>query len=145
MYNLKLNINTILHTKDGSVVGNGIVVDKSGEIFTVKTDYGNVFKASEKEVLEVFNIAPMNVQDLYIGTHKHSVNEDVMECRDYELFRKRRKSLGLTQLELSKRLGLKTNLNVSRFENGYITSIGKFTYKKAIKIFDSLEHDAVLD
>ena len=145
MNSLELNINTILHTKDGSVVGNAIIINKYGVIFTEKTDYGNILKASEEDILKMFNVAPIHVQSAYSETHKHSVNEDLIECRSPALFRNRRLLSGLTQLELSKRLGLKTNLNVSRFENGYITSIGKLTYKKAMSIFDLYEDEEVLD
>lgn len=145
MSNLKLNINTILYTKDGSVVGNGIIVNKLGIGYTIHTDYGNVFKASEREVFEMFNVAPVDVQLAFQGTHKHSVNEDLIECRNPVLFKKKRLSLGFTQADVSKRLGLKTSMNIGRFENGVITSISNATYKKAIKIFDMLENDAVLD
>lgn len=52
-----LNINTILHTKDGSKIGNAIVTGRDGYYWEVTTDYGNKVKFTIEEIDECFNIA----------------------------------------------------------------------------------------
>jgi len=52
-----LDINTILHTKDGSKIGNAIVVSRKGYNWIVKTDYGNECAFTQEEIYEIFNIA----------------------------------------------------------------------------------------
>lgn len=132
-------INTILHTKDGSVIGNAIIINVLGADYSVKTDYGDVLKLSEKELLMMFKVSHVDIE------HKHSVDENRIECRNPVLFRKKRISLGITQAELANKLGLKTHMNISRFENGVITSISNDRYKQAMKVFDLYEDDEVLD
>lgn len=132
-------INTILHTKDGSIIGNAIIINKDLSGYSVKTDYGNVLKLSENELLSMFNVAYVDIN------HKHAVDEDRIECRNTLLFRKKRLSLGITQTEIANRLGLKTHMNISRFENGVITAISNDRYKQAMSIFESIENDEVLE
>ena len=45
-----LDINTILHTKDGSKIGNAIVTGREGHYWVITTDYGNTIKLTEEEV-----------------------------------------------------------------------------------------------
>lgn len=55
----EIGINTILHTKDGSKIGNAIVIDKFDK-FVVKTDYGNTVRLTIEEINNLFNIAFIN-------------------------------------------------------------------------------------
>lgn len=77
----KITVNTVLHTKDGRVIGNGIVIKVSQGLCHVKTDYGNVIKLTPTEVLEVFYIAYENLDEatrglakLLVENHIHYVN-----------------------------------------------------------------------
>lgn len=42
--------NTILYTKDGRQFTNGIVTQVNGEMFEIKTDYGNTMTMTKMEV-----------------------------------------------------------------------------------------------
>lgn len=68
----EIKINTVLATKDGRLVGNGIVVEKhpKKDRWMVKTDYGNMAPFSGKEIRELFFIGPVAKPD-----HKHRVAE----------------------------------------------------------------------
>lgn len=56
---LKLEVGTILFTKDGREIGNAIVTDvemtSTGERFLIKTDYGSVAMLSQKELGDLFH------------------------------------------------------------------------------------------
>jgi len=52
-----LNINTILHTKDGSKIGNAIVTGRNDFYWELITDYGNKVIFTTEEINEHFNIA----------------------------------------------------------------------------------------
>lgn len=85
MANHTLNINTILHTKDGSKIGNAIVTGREGFYWEITTDYGNKVKLTSEEIYKCFNIAWSNVskeidgyscqemQEMMSATHKHRV------------------------------------------------------------------------
>lgn len=69
-----MNINTILKTKDGRRVGNGIIIRELGGFYTVKTDYGNEMRLNEDEINELFYIDDSPRIDGYeIEPHKHAV------------------------------------------------------------------------
>lgn len=80
-----LDINTILHTKDGSKIGNAIVTDKKDFCWELTTDYGNKVNFTEKEIENYFNIAWFNyskeiegydcqeMQEMMSFDHKHAV------------------------------------------------------------------------
>lgn len=70
--NHTLDINTILHTKDGSKVGNAIVTGREGYYWEVTTDYGNKVKFTFKEIEEQFNIA---WHDYEKETHMYTCDE----------------------------------------------------------------------
>ena len=76
---MKIGINTILHTKDGSRIGNAIVIDchKDKPLFTVKTDYGNEIKMYPEEISEMFTVGYLDMDEVsleqIIGNHKHYV------------------------------------------------------------------------
>ena len=55
MANHVLNINTILHTKDGSKIGNAIVTGRDGYYWEITTDYGNKVKLTSEEIDEQFD------------------------------------------------------------------------------------------
>jgi hypothetical protein len=61
-----LVFNAVLYTQDGTKIGNAIIVDKVGTEYTCVTDYGNVCKLSQAEVLAYFSIGPVTPKD-----HKH--------------------------------------------------------------------------
>lgn len=85
MKNHKLGINTILHTKDGSYVGNAIVTEKRGREWQITTDYGNKLWMTREEIDKYFKIAWSNcsievegytcqdMQDMMSSDHKHRV------------------------------------------------------------------------
>lgn len=92
MSNHILGINTILHTKDGSKVGNAIVTGREGEYWILKTDYGNTVKFTPEEIEECFNIAWGNfsktrdgysckeMQEMMASTHKHRAEPKEFYC-----------------------------------------------------------------
>lgn len=69
-----LGINTILHTKDGSKIGNAIVTDKYGRYWTVTTDYGNKYSFTRDEIDELFNIAWLD----------YTIEEDGFTCAELQ-------------------------------------------------------------
>ena len=85
MSNHVLDINTILHTKDGSKIGNAIVTGRDGYYWEITTDYGNKVKLTSEEIDEQFNIAWSNyskeidgvscreMQEMMSSAHKHRV------------------------------------------------------------------------
>ncbi len=77
-------INTILHTKDGRVIGNAIVIGHTNNDFNIfniiKTDYGHECNFTDKEINECFYLAYSNLSKQEIklmestrGKHKHAV------------------------------------------------------------------------
>lgn len=52
-----LGVNTILHTKDGSKIGNAIVTGRYLYHWEVTTDYGNKCRFTAEELEKHFNIA----------------------------------------------------------------------------------------
>ena len=83
MSNHVLSINTILHTKDGSKIGNAIVTRRNGCHWEVTTDYGHKAILTSEEIDEFFNIAWSNyskeidgyscqeMQEMMSSDHKH--------------------------------------------------------------------------
>lgn len=81
----KIDVNTILHTKDGRVVGNAIVIAVDGEYFKIKTDYGNLMTLTLREINEFFHVAWSHfskekdgysceeMQEKYSSNHKYRV------------------------------------------------------------------------
>ena len=49
-----LRVNKVLYTKDGRIMGNAFIIDKTGSIYTIKTDYGNILALNEKQINELF-------------------------------------------------------------------------------------------
>lgn len=82
-----LNINTILHTKDGSKIGNAIVTGRDGYYWEIKTDYGNTVRFTHEEIDRYFNIGWSDyskefegytcseMQEMMSSDHKHRVNQ----------------------------------------------------------------------
>jgi len=71
-----LEINTVLHTKDGRYIGNAIIVGKDGNYNIIKTDYGNICKFTDSEIRTHFYIAYADLTDeekQFIKKHKYSV------------------------------------------------------------------------
>jgi len=81
-----LNINTILHTKDGRKIGNAIITGREGEYWKIKTDYGNeIQRLTTQEIEDLFFIAWANctkdengytckeMQEMMSSDHKHRV------------------------------------------------------------------------
>lgn len=50
----KLQRNTILFIKNGVRIGNAIIVEKFGNGYKIKTDYGNDVYMSADEILDLF-------------------------------------------------------------------------------------------
>lgn len=77
--NSLFEVNTVLHTKDGRLVGNAIIVGKDEKYNIIKTDYGNTIKCTDNDVLDMFYIAYSNLtieEKEYIlkwGKHKYAV------------------------------------------------------------------------
>ena len=86
MRNYVLNINIILHTKDGNKIGNAIVTGREDCYWDVTTDYGNMVKLTSEEIDEFFTIAWSNylkeidgydcqeMQEMMSSDHKHTVD-----------------------------------------------------------------------
>ena len=60
MSNHVLDINTILHTKDGRKIGNAIVTGRDGYYWEITTDYGNKVRFTSEKIDGLFNIAWSN-------------------------------------------------------------------------------------
>lgn len=85
MSNHVLDINTILHTKDGRKIGNAIVTGREGYYWEITTDYGNKVKLTSEEIDDLFYIAWLNcskenegydcreMQEMMSSAHKHRV------------------------------------------------------------------------
>lgn len=74
------NVNTVLHTKDGRIIGNAIIIGHEDKFNIVKTDYGNTCRLTDKEIKEWFYTAYSDSSEEEIqymretiGEHKHSV------------------------------------------------------------------------
>jgi hypothetical protein len=74
-----MNINTLLYTKDGRIIGNAIVTEKLPDSkWKIKTDYGNEVILMEIEISPIFYIGHEHI-DPYssqyaeenIENHKH--------------------------------------------------------------------------
>jgi hypothetical protein len=91
MSNQILDINTILHTKDGGYIGNAIVTGREGYYWEVTTDYGNKVRFTNEKIDEHFNIAWLNyskdmngydckeMQEMMSSDHKHRVEKPCCE------------------------------------------------------------------
>lgn len=85
MSNHILDINTILHTKDGSKIGNAIVTGRNMYYWEITTDYGNKVNFTSEEIDKHFNIGWENfskeidgfdcqeMQEMMSSDHKHRV------------------------------------------------------------------------
>ena len=85
MSNYALGFNTILHTKDGSKIGNAIVTGSDGRFWVLTTDYGNKVRLTDIEISKLFKIAWLNyskeiegydckeMQEMMSSDHKHRV------------------------------------------------------------------------
>lgn len=51
-----IEINTVLHTKDGRKIGNAIVIGYEGKYNVIKTDYGNKVRLTCDEIKEFFHV-----------------------------------------------------------------------------------------
>lgn len=70
---MTIDINTILHTKDGRKIGNAIIIRREGFFWWVKTDYGDEVKFTEENIRKLFYIASRVMQSILIVDHKHRV------------------------------------------------------------------------
>lgn len=74
-----MEVNTILHTKDGREIGNAIVIKNEGNFNIVKTDYGNEVKLTDREIEKLFYVAhldePEELRSFAQESHKYSVNK----------------------------------------------------------------------
>ncbi len=66
-----MELNTILYTRDGRVIGNALVVDRQmdqGRVVAYKivTDYGNTAVLTRVEIDRMFFVGPVN------PSHKHA-------------------------------------------------------------------------
>ncbi len=70
--NHTLGVNTILHTKDGRKIGNGIIVQYKNGFWKIRTDYGNIVTMTIQELESTFYIA---YEDLTIENAGMTCNE----------------------------------------------------------------------
>lgn len=63
-------INTILHTKDGRVCGNAIIVAREDIYWVIMTDYGNKCRLTEEEIRQGF----------WIGWEDYTLDKDGATC-----------------------------------------------------------------
>ena len=78
--NRLFSVNTVLHTKDGRIIGNAIIIGHEDKFNVVKTDYGHTVRFTDEEITECFHIAYSDLTEEEIqymretiGAHKHSV------------------------------------------------------------------------
>ena len=78
--NRLFSVNTVLHTKDGRIIGNAIIIGHEDKFNVVKTDYGHTVRFTNEEITECFHIAYSDLTEEEkqymretIGVHKHSV------------------------------------------------------------------------
>jgi len=79
-----IDINTILHTKDGSIIGNAIVTGKNGCVWEVTTDYGNTVRLSEENIHNMFKVG---WEEFTIETHGISCEEMQRTVSIYHKYR----------------------------------------------------------
>jgi uncharacterized protein YlaI len=87
--NHTLDINTILHTKDGTKIGNGIIIGRIQFYWEVTTDYGNKVQLTAEQIEERFVIAWSHykkeihmyscdeMQEMMSADHKHRVEPTI--------------------------------------------------------------------
>lgn len=76
-----LKINQVLYTKDGRRTGNAIIIyyheatPNTLETWSLKTDYGNTLRLSEKEIFDWYYLEPLYPvpEDYPREPHKHAV------------------------------------------------------------------------
>ena len=78
--NRLFSVNTVLHTKDGRIIGNAIIVGHEDKFNVIKTDYGHTVRFTDEEITECFHIAYSDLTEEEkqymretISDHKHSV------------------------------------------------------------------------
>lgn len=78
--NRLFSINTVLHTRDGRIIGNAIIIGHEDKFNVIKTDYGHTVRFTDAEIDECFYIAYSDLTDEEkqymretIGDHKHSI------------------------------------------------------------------------
>ena len=83
---MNLDINTILHTRDGRKIGNAIIIGREGYFWKVKTDYGNEITLTSEDIDDFFYIAWIDcnkkndgytceeMQEMISSDHKHRKN-----------------------------------------------------------------------
>ncbi len=54
---MKLKIGTVLCTRDGRKIGNGIILDVDKPFYVIKTDFGNIIRLTKREIKELFRVA----------------------------------------------------------------------------------------
>lgn len=88
---MNLDINTILHTKNGYVIGNAIIIEIKNssllkeKIYKILTDYGNESKLTEKEIKEYFHEITIKATK----DHKNYIKKDI---NDFKSSIKKRRS-----------------------------------------------------
>ncbi len=76
---MTFKINTTLHTTDGRIIGNAIITDHHEGRNIIKTDYGNISILSDEEVLGLFYIGLIALED-----HKnfnHDFSNPKVQCQ----------------------------------------------------------------
>ena len=74
--NCLFDVNTILQTKDGRVIGNAIIIGKDQVYNIIKTDYGNEARLTDNEIKDRFYIIHPYLIDeevSYFSHHKYFV------------------------------------------------------------------------
>ncbi len=77
--NHKFDLNTILLTKDGRIIGNAIIVGFAKDRYKVKTDYGNIVELREDDINNLFYIAFENLPE----TEKAFAKQSVVTHKNY--------------------------------------------------------------
>jgi hypothetical protein len=62
---INLKTNTVLYTKDGSMVGNAIVLSKEDSSYLIKTDYGNLMRLHINEIKDLYTIGSIDLNHKY--------------------------------------------------------------------------------
>jgi hypothetical protein len=69
-----MNINTILHTKDGRKIGNAIVTGRDDYYWEITTDYGSKGVFTSEEINDLF----------YVGWEHYTEEVDKMSCEEMQ-------------------------------------------------------------
>ena len=70
--NRLFSVNTVLHTKDGRIIGNAIIIGHEDKFNVIKTDYGHTVRFTNEEITECFHIAYSDLTEEEKAIHERN-------------------------------------------------------------------------